>query len=86
MLYYVIVGPGEQAVVHPRQDDGASLREGEDQGIRHGQVPEGASFLILIVFHNYYIPVLYFSLSEELVFWRASFCFTTTTVQYTQVF
>ena len=44
-IFRLLLGPGEQAVVHPRQDDGAGLRQGEDQGIRHGQVPQGAPLL-----------------------------------------
>ena len=37
-------GSGEQAVVHPRQENGQNLRRGEDQGFRDGQVPQGTSF------------------------------------------
>ena len=35
-------GPREQAVLHPGQAHGACLRQGEDQGLWHGQVPQGA--------------------------------------------
>ncbi len=35
-------GPRQQAVLHPRQADGPRLRHREDQGLRHGQVPQGA--------------------------------------------
>ena len=35
-------GPRKQAVFHPRQADGPRLRHREDQGLRHGQVPQGA--------------------------------------------
>ena len=34
-------GPREQAVVHPRQDHGPRVRNREDQGLRHVQVPQG---------------------------------------------
>merc|ERR1711962_1513904 len=33
-------GPREQAVLQARQKDGAHLRQGEDQSLRHGQVPQ----------------------------------------------
>merc|ERR1712107_923600 len=33
-------GPREQAVLPARQKDGAHLRQGEDQSLRHGQVPQ----------------------------------------------
>merc|ERR1712141_303851 len=32
-------GPREQAVLHPRQEDGQDLRPRSHQGLRHGQVP-----------------------------------------------
>merc|ERR1712168_1388782 len=36
-------GPREQAVLLPRREDEAHLHRGQDQGLRHGQAPQGAS-------------------------------------------
>lgn len=36
-------GPRKQAVLHPRQEDGACVRLWEDQGLQHVQVPQGPS-------------------------------------------
>ena len=41
-ISFYFAGSCQQAVVHPRQEDGSRLRRGEDQGLRHGQVLEGA--------------------------------------------
>merc|ERR1711915_267002 len=38
-------GPREQAVLQPRQEDAAHLRQREGQGLRHGQAPEGSPWL-----------------------------------------
>merc|ERR1711962_505832 len=35
-------GPREQAVLLPRREDEAHLHRGQDQGLRHGQAPQGA--------------------------------------------
>ena len=41
-MSFYFAGSCQQAVVHPRQEDGSRLRRGEDQGLRHGQVLEGS--------------------------------------------
>ena len=38
-------GPREQAVLHPRQEDGQGLRHREDEGLRHVQVPLRSPFV-----------------------------------------
>ena len=45
---FLIAGSGQQAVFHPGQADGAHLWDGEDQGLRDGQVPEESHPLVLV--------------------------------------
>merc|ERR1712241_722628 len=41
-------GPGEQAVVHPGQEDGGYLWQGEAEGVWDGQASQGTSRIKLL--------------------------------------